>query len=168
VLKDKLDAQAMATALNVYATNASLGGSAAAGYGFNVSQYGLGDSSWNIGSDTVEAHWRVELKRGIYLEPHARWYRQNAADFYNLYVSDASAIPSDMSADPRLAAFVATTYGVKFGVHAGRAGELSLRLEEYQQKPHVRSSSLPELQGLDLNPTLKAFIVQLGWHFELW
>ena len=130
--------------------------------------YRRGKDSWNIGSDTVEAHWRVELNRGIYLEPHARWYRQNAADFYNLYVSDANAIPSYMSADPRLAAFVGTTYGLKFGVHAGRAGELSLRLEEYQQKPHVRSSSLPELQGLDLNPTLKAFVVQLGWHFELW
>lgn len=51
VLTDKLDAQVMATALNVYATDASLGGSAAASYGFAVSTYGLGDSTWNIGSD---------------------------------------------------------------------------------------------------------------------
>lgn len=51
VLKDKLDAQAMATALSVYATDASLGGSAAASYGFNVGTYGLGDSTWNVGAD---------------------------------------------------------------------------------------------------------------------
>ncbi|HXE51473.1 MAG TPA: SdrD B-like domain-containing protein, partial [Tepidisphaeraceae bacterium] len=51
VLTDKLDAQVMATALNVYATNQSLGGVAAAYYGFAVSQYGLGDSTWNVGSD---------------------------------------------------------------------------------------------------------------------
>jgi hypothetical protein len=51
LLKDKLDAQVMATALNVYATDVSLGGSAAGSYGFAVSVYGLGDSTWNIGSD---------------------------------------------------------------------------------------------------------------------
>ena len=51
---DKLDAQIMATALNVYATNQSLVGAAAsyaASYGLTVTQYGLGGSSWNIGSD---------------------------------------------------------------------------------------------------------------------
>ena len=42
-------------------------------------------------------------------------------------------------------------------------GELSLRLEEYQQKPTDRSSPLPQLQGLDLNPGIKAVIVQIGW-----
>jgi hypothetical protein len=51
VLKDKLNAQIMSTALNVYATNASLGGSAAATYGFSVGTYGLGNSTWNIGAD---------------------------------------------------------------------------------------------------------------------
>ena len=51
LLKDKLDAQVMATALNVYATDVSLGGSAASSYGFTVGTYGLGDSTWNIGSD---------------------------------------------------------------------------------------------------------------------
>jgi hypothetical protein len=129
--------------------------------------YRRGKDSWGIGSDTIDAHWRVNLSRGVYVEPHARWYHQSAADFYNLYLSGADAIPRYMSADPRLAAFVGTTYGLKFGVKAGRAGELSLRLEQYQQKPHAQSSALPELQGLDLNPTLKATLVQLGWHFEL-
>lgn len=44
-----VDAEIMAAALNVYATNASLGGAQAASYGFRVSQYGLGDSTWNVG-----------------------------------------------------------------------------------------------------------------------
>ena len=47
----KLDAQFMATALNVFATDSSLGGLAATYYGFTVGQYGLGNSTWNIGSD---------------------------------------------------------------------------------------------------------------------
>jgi hypothetical protein len=50
VLRDKLDAQLMATALNVYATNASLGGGYAAQYGFTVTTYGLGNSTWNVGA----------------------------------------------------------------------------------------------------------------------
>lgn len=47
----KLDAQVLATALNVYATTQSLGGSAAAAYGFTVSAYGLGADSQNVGSN---------------------------------------------------------------------------------------------------------------------
>jgi hypothetical protein len=50
-LHDKLDAQFMATALNVFATDASLGGSAASAYGFSINQYGLGDATLNVGSD---------------------------------------------------------------------------------------------------------------------
>jgi hypothetical protein len=50
VLQDKLDAQVMATALNIYATSTSLGGAYATAYGFAVDAYGLGDSTWYVGS----------------------------------------------------------------------------------------------------------------------
>ena len=128
--------------------------------------YRRGKDSWDIGSDTVDGRLRISLGSGMYLEPHARWYHQSAADFYNLYLSESGPAPAFMSADPRLGAFSATTFGVKFGITIGRNGELSLRLEQYQQKPSDQSSSLPELQGLDLNPNLKATIVQLSCHFE--
>lgn len=127
--------------------------------------YRRGTDSWAVHSDTVDAHLHVDLGRGLYLEPHARWYRQSAADFYDLYLS-ATGLAGFMSADPRLAAFDATTVGLKFGVAVGRDGELSLRFEQYQQRPRVQSGPLPELQGLDLNPNLTANIVQLGWHLE--
>lgn len=71
-----------------------------------------------------------------------------------------------MAADPRLGAFSATTFGLKLTVNAGRNGELSLRLEQYEQRPSEQSSSLPALQGLELNPNLEAAIVQLGYHLE--
>jgi len=125
--------------------------------------YRRGKDDWSVNSDTVDAHLRIDVGRDMYLEPHARWYRQSAADFYHLYVNHADPLPTYMSADPRLAAFTATTIGVKFGVKVGHTGELSLRLEEYQQKPTDRSSPLSELQGLDLNPGVKAAIVQIGW-----
>jgi hypothetical protein len=48
----KLDAQVLATALSVYATNATLDGTrAAAKYGFTVSGYGLGTATFNVGGN---------------------------------------------------------------------------------------------------------------------
>jgi len=128
--------------------------------------YRRGKDSWSIGSDSVDAKLRIDLGSGMYVEPHARWYHQSAADFYNLYLTGPSPAPNVMSADPRLAAFAATTFGIKFGVTTGRNSEVSLRLEQYEQMPSDQSSALAELQGLNLNPNLKATIVQLSWHTE--
>ena len=47
----QLDAQVLATALNVYATTSSLGGSAAASYGFEVTASGLGASYFGVEND---------------------------------------------------------------------------------------------------------------------
>jgi hypothetical protein len=47
----KLDAQVLATALNVYATTQSLGGTAAQTYGFKVDAYGLGAASFSVGAN---------------------------------------------------------------------------------------------------------------------
>jgi hypothetical protein len=46
----QLDAQALATALNIYATTRSLGGTAAVSYGFLVTATGLGAATYNVGS----------------------------------------------------------------------------------------------------------------------
>ena len=45
----KVDAQVMATALAVYVTNQSLAGTAAAAYGFHVSDTGVGTRTFNVG-----------------------------------------------------------------------------------------------------------------------
>ena len=46
----KLDAQVLATALNVYATTSSLGGTAGVACGFVVTAAGLGNSACNVGA----------------------------------------------------------------------------------------------------------------------
>ena len=125
-----------------------------------------GKDDWAIKSNTVDARMRFDLGSDWYLEPHARWYRQSGAEFYHLYLNQADPIPTYMSADPRLAAFTASTLGFKVGVSLGDASELSLRVEQYQQKAADRFSSLVALQGLDLNPSLKSMIVQIGWKME--
>lgn len=119
---------------------------------------------WGIDSETVEARYRLRVGGSMYLEPHLRWYRQGAADFYRLYLTGADAAMANMSADPRLAAFTGTTLGIKFGMPVGR-NEFAVRLEGYQQDPKLRSSSLAGLAGLDLNPRLRAVMLQLDWNF---
>src|SRR5262249_23064980 len=47
----KLDAAVLGTALSVYATTESLGGTAAKQYGFTVTAYGLGAADYNVGPD---------------------------------------------------------------------------------------------------------------------
>jgi hypothetical protein len=47
----KTDAQVMATALAVYVTNQTLGGTAGVAYGFSVSETGLGTRTFNVGSN---------------------------------------------------------------------------------------------------------------------
>lgn len=124
-----------------------------------------GRDDWGSHSTTVDAHWHVNLGRDWYVEPHVRAYRQTAADFYHLYLDGTAPLPAFASADPRLADFKAQTYGFKVGWTLDERSEVSLRLEQYRQTPSVRSSSLAQLQGLDLNPGLRSLIVQIGWRY---
>jgi hypothetical protein len=55
--------------------------------------------------------------------------------------------------------------GVKIGIPFRRGGEAAVRLELYQQDPKQRSSSLAGLSGLDLNPRLRAAMLQVDWNF---
>src|SRR5262249_11910868 len=62
----QVDAQMLATALNVYATTQSLGGSAGAVYGFVVTANGLGASSVNVGADGAAFGVANNTKRNVY------------------------------------------------------------------------------------------------------
>jgi len=126
-------------------------------------RYGTDD--WGIDSETVEARYRLRVGGSMYLEPHLRWYKQGAADFYRLYVTTGDPVMASMSADPRLGAFTAKTIGVKLGLPMSGGSEVAVRLEAYQQDPKVRSSELPGLAGLDLNPRLRAVMLQVDWNF---
>lgn len=129
--------------------------------------YRHGWDDWGTKSDTVEGRYRFEFgSNDWYLEPHLRWYRQGAADFYHLYLDGGSATPAFMSADPRLAAFTAQTVGLKVGIPMDEDEELSFRLEGYRQNAAVRSSPLTGLSGLDLNPSLQSIVFQVNWRFS--
>jgi hypothetical protein len=127
---------------------------------------------WAVRSDTAHLHLRWSWSnREQYIEPTFRWYRQTAADFYTPFILDAARQSTGFeSADSRLGAFHALTYGVKYahklpGLGSRAESEFSVRAEYYQQTFNVRVPVPAGLQGLDLYPGLKAVLVQLGYRF---
>jgi hypothetical protein len=127
---------------------------------------------WGVRSDTAQLHLRWTLAgRDRYIEPTIRWYRQTAADFYMPFILNTETPTTGFeSSDSRLAAFHALTYGVKYaqklpGLGSRPESEFSIRAEYYQQTFEERVPVPAGLQGLDLYPGLKAFLVQIGWRF---
>lgn len=130
--------------------------------------------NWGVHSETAQIRLRWwNAARDQYLEPTVRWYKQSAADFYQPWILDTQAQESYVSADTRLAALHAFTYGVKYGMKLsdrlgafGRQGtEFSVRLQYYQQTIAAGPSQPAQLQGLDLYPGLKAVFLQFGFNY---
>jgi Protein of unknown function (DUF3570) len=127
---------------------------------------------WSVRSETAQIRVRWNLPGGEnYIEPTVRWYRQTAAEFYMPWIVDTAKVASPYeSSDSRLDAFHALTYGIKYAHKLGPLGplassEFNVRVEYYQQKYQNPSTTLTELQGLNLYPELKAVLVQFGWRF---
>jgi hypothetical protein len=127
--------------------------------------------NWGIHSDTAQLRLRWwTADRNQYVEPAVRWYKQSAADFFHPWLMSGAAVPADASADFRLDAFHALTYGVKYGYRLGNGAggfgrpdsELNIRIEYYEQTFRAGAAEPAGLNGLDLYPKLKAFLIQVG------
>jgi hypothetical protein len=130
--------------------------------------------TWGVHSDTAQFRlrwWTAAADQ--YFEPSVRWYRQSAADFYRPWIPQNGPQETYESADSRLAAFHALTYGLKYGIKLadhfggfGREGtEFTVRLEYYQQTIQNGPTAPAALQGLDLYPSLKAVLFQIGFSY---
>jgi Protein of unknown function (DUF3570) len=128
---------------------------------------------WGVRSETAQVHLRWQLSNRVrYIEPTVRWYRQTAADFYTPFILDTAPLTATTheASDSRLGPFHALTYGLKYaqklpGLGSRVESEISVRAEYYQQTFDERMPAIAGLQGLDLYPGLKAFLVQIGWRF---
>lgn len=120
---------------------------------------------WGIDSHTLEARYRWDFGAGRFLQPHLRFYSQNAADFYQTVLLDGQPIPAYATSDYRLGRFDAVTVGIKYG-QPSRIGEWSARLELYRQSGEPSSNALfGSLAGQDLYPDLTALIAQFSFKF---
>jgi hypothetical protein len=118
---------------------------------------------WGIQSHTVDLRYRFGLGR-FYLQPHARYYLQGAADFHRPYLLDGQALPDHASADARLGELDAITLGLKYGLPLGGGQEWSARFEYYSQSG-TSPPAFGSLSQLDLVPSLDALILQIGYRF---
>jgi len=119
---------------------------------------------WGVSADTVDLHYRLELWKGSYLQPHVRYATQNAADFYIHSLLNTNPAPVHASADYRLGDLVTTTVGLKFGLPVGKSSELSLRVESMTQSGNSHPADAIGIQkGFDLFPTIHSSIAQLTY-----
>ncbi len=123
------------------------------------------DDDWGINSHTFDLRYRYELEDS-YLQPHVRFYSQDAADFYrhNLKLgTDVDAVSGQASInyashDYRLAKSETTTVGLKYGIPLAKNSEFSVRGEVIRQT--VDDGPVPAGEE---TPDLDAFVLQLSY-----
>lgn len=121
---------------------------------------------WGIDSHTVDLRYRFNLDEKHYIEPHARYYTQTAADFHRYFLVEGDA-PQYASSDYRLAEFDATTLGIKYGYRISEQQKFSIRLERYEQKGDSSPSvAFGNLTQQDLYPDTAATILQANYRFQ--
>ncbi len=122
---------------------------------------------WGIRSNTFDLKYRYEMGRS-YLQPHVRYYMQDAADFYrhNLVQGvdvDASGtvLLTEVTSDSRLSKLTTTTFGLKYGYATGNNSELSVRGEVMRQTFDdgnvPAGEATPDLDAVILNVTYSFF-----------
>ncbi len=119
---------------------------------------------WDITSHTVDLRYRWEIGGGHYLQPHVRYYQQNAASFYRQTLIDGEELTLDYaSADYRLGNFTTQTLGLKYGIYFDNGAEINFRVETMRQRGETESSdAIGKLQNVNLYPDMDASIIQAG------
>ena len=121
---------------------------------------------WDIASHTADFRYRVDINDRFYVEPHLRYYTQEAANFYTHSLVSGQALPAHASADPRLGAFDGIIYGAKVGYRLNGRSEISLRLELYDQNGDTVGNPIGIQNDYDLFPDLEATIVQFSYSYR--
>lgn len=124
---------------------------------------------WDINSHTLALKYRYQMEDS-YLQPHIRYYKQDAAKFYthNLSLgSDVNATTGAVSrqfasSDSRLADSQTVTIGLKYGLPLSDNSEFSVRGEFIRQT--VDDGAVPENER---TPDLDAIMLQVSYSL-LW
>ena len=124
---------------------------------------------WRIRSHTLDLRYRWDLASAGYLQPHVRYYRQTAADFYTRFLVLGEPLPAHASADYRLGELTGITVGLKYGRPMAGANpdgrEWNVKLEYYQQSGQEPVFRPGVLADFELFPSVDALMVQFGYSF---
>ena len=123
--------------------------------------------TWGIRSNTLDLKYRHDLEDDWYIEPHIRYYRQTAADFFVTGISDRLAPPEYATADYRLGRLTTLTVGANFAFHVGDSPSLwNLRAEYIRQKGDTSGSNNNLKTPFDLSPAINTFTAVIGYSFN--
>lgn len=91
--------------------------------------------TFGVRSATVTAEWAQPIPWRMAVTPSVRYTTQSAASFYyDPPFPSGSGLQPYYSADTRLSAFGAFTYGLKLEKAIGRSSKVDLKVEQYEQR----------------------------------
>jgi hypothetical protein len=123
--------------------------------------------TWGIRSNTLDLKYRHDLEDDWYIEPHVRYYRQSAADFYTTGISSFLAPPEFATADYRLGRLTTLTIGANFAFRLGASpSQWNLRAEYIRQKGDTSGSNNNLKTPFDLAPAINTFTTVIGYSFN--
>ena len=103
--------------------------------------YRLHMDSWDLNSHTFEGSYSFPFMEKHKLEPFARIYHQQAANFHTRTINysgsgtfDTVSLPEYASADARLAQMLSTTVGAKFRYMTSKTGSIDFRAAYYYRE----------------------------------
>lgn len=123
---------------------------------------------WNLNSNTFDVKYRHEIGDSSYLEPHVRYYHQNAASFYVVNLISDAPLPDFATSDYRLGKLNTVTAGATFGFRPdGSSNEWNIRGEFIRQTGNGHPPGLIGVeQNINLFPPLNIFEVIVGYSFN--
>ena len=120
---------------------------------------------WEIKSHTFDVRYYIPFYDG-YLEPHVRYYMQEASEFYRPFLLETESVPEFASADYRIGEMDGLTLGIKYGLPLKSGNEFSFRLEFFQQSPtNPGFKEIGVLQDVELFERVEAVIAQVSYSF---
>jgi hypothetical protein len=121
---------------------------------------------WGIESHTLDLHYSWMLDNGSFWQPHLRFYRQGAADFYKTLLPSSEAIPEFISADYRLGDMDSLTVGIKYSHTLSSENKIEFRLEQLSQTNDPSAGSrIGNQADRQLILDTKASILQFTYSF---
>ena len=134
------------------------------------STYRYYTDTWGVQSNTLDLKYRHDFEDdGEYFEPHLRFYRQSAADFFVPGLVASAALPAFATSDYRLGELTTLTAGATVSFRFGDfdSGLWTLRAEYIRQ---AGNSSPPGAIGVernfDLSPPINTFAAVVGYSFD--
>ncbi|HEX5054991.1 MAG TPA: DUF3570 domain-containing protein [Gammaproteobacteria bacterium] len=121
---------------------------------------------WGIKSHTMDLRYTWMLDSGSYWQPHLRFYKQEAADFYRTLLPQSETVPEFISADYRLGDLASTTVGIKYSQMLASENLIEFRLELLTQTNDPSPGSrIGSQAGRQLILDTEASILQFTYTF---